>query len=127
MSEVYEHNPGDHEDPLTAPTWILGFLGAVLLTVIALGLTALFYNAQAQEERRKLIERDPLELEHLQAEQRAQIIGAPHWVEEQVQVEGSNTPQAVRSLAIPIDRAMELVVNESRAAANQAQPQAGRR
>lgn len=116
MTEVYEHNPGDHEDPLTGPTWILGFLGAVLLTVIALGLTALFYNAQAQEERRKLIERDPMELQNLQAEQLAQITGSPRWVEEMVQVEGQTEPTPVRSLMIPIDQAMELVVNEAQAA-----------
>ena len=45
MHEVYEHNPGDHEDPLPGPTWILGILGSGLLGVVVLGVTALFFNA----------------------------------------------------------------------------------
>jgi hypothetical protein len=119
MSEVYEHNPSDHEDPLTGPTWIVAFLGTVLLTVITLGLTALFYNAQAQEEEQKLILRDPMELGNLQAHQREQITGTPRWVEQQVVVEGS-APQLTRSLVIPIEQAMELVAAEqSRASATQ--------
>lgn len=111
MSEVYEHNPSDHEDPLTGPTWIVAFLGAVLLTVITLGLTALFYNAQSQEEERKVILHDPMELGNLHARQREQITGTPRWVEQQIEVEGS-APQLTRSLVIPIDRAMELVATE---------------
>jgi hypothetical protein len=113
MSEVFEHNPSDHEDPLTGPTWIVAFLGAVLLIVITLGLTALFYNAQAQEEHQKLIMRDPMELGNLQARQREQLTGTPRWVEQQIDVEGS-TPQLTRSLVIPIERAMELVAAEQR-------------
>ncbi len=112
MSDVYEHNPGDHEDPLAGPTWIIGFLGAVLLVVIMLGLTAMVYNAQHEEDKIKLIDRDPEELDHLRNSQLAQITAAPRWVEESVKVEGQNEEQIVKSLVIPIDRAMELVVQE---------------
>ena len=38
MSDHAEHNPGDHEDPLPGPTWIVTFLGVVLLAVIILGI-----------------------------------------------------------------------------------------
>jgi hypothetical protein len=112
MSEVFEHNLGDHEDPLTGPTWIVGFLGAVLLTVITLGLTALFYNAKRDEEQAKVIHRDPMELLNLQSEQHARIADPPRWVEREIRVEGSEKPQVVRTLTIPIDHAMQLVVNE---------------
>ena len=113
MSDVFEHNLGDHEDPLTGPTWIIGFLGAVLLAVIMLGLTALLYNAQRQEAVEKVIQRDPQELENLRAAQAAQLAAAPRWIEQTVEVQGQPNGQIVRSLAIPIDQAMELVVRES--------------
>jgi hypothetical protein len=122
MSEVFEHNPGDHEDPLTGPTWIVGFLGAVLLTVITLGLTALFYNAQSQEEQHKVVSRDPMELQNLQAVQHEQISGEPRWVVQDVRVEGSEQPQRVRTLVIPIEQAKQLVVNEQ-SRGGQRQPQ----
>ena len=121
MSEVFEHNPGDHEDPLTGPTWIIGFLGAVLLAVIMLGLTALVYNAQHKETLIKIIERDPQELENLRAEQTARITGDPRWVEV---FEGE---KVVQHLVIPIDQAMQLVVNEGGASTPPASPATNRR
>jgi hypothetical protein len=113
MTEVFEHNLGDHEDPLPGPTWIVTFVGAVLLTVIILGLTALLYNAQEQEDEVKLIQRDPEELASLRDQHLAQITGEPRWVEETVTVEGSQQEQKVQALVIPIDQAMQLVVKEA--------------
>lgn len=112
MTEVFEHNPGDHEDPLPGPTWIITFVGAVLLAVIMLGLTALLYNAQKEEEEIKLISRDPQELQDLRARQEAQIHGDPRWVEEAVTLEGAQQEQVTQALVIPIEQAMELVVKE---------------
>jgi hypothetical protein len=112
MSDVFEHNPGDHEDPLTGPTWIIGFIGAVLLVVIMLGLTALYYNASYEEELEKVIQRDPQELENLRTAQLARITASPRYVEQQIVIEGQD-PKTDRSLVIPIDRAMELVVQEA--------------
>lgn len=113
MTDVFEHNPGDHEDPLAGPTWIVAFLGAVLLAVIMLGLTALMYNAVADEEKVKVVERDPEELQTLRQQQLAQITGKPRWVEERVVVPGSEQEQVMQALMIPIDDAMALVVKEA--------------
>jgi hypothetical protein len=112
MTEVFEHNLGDHEDPLPGPTWIIAFLGIVLLSVIMLGLTALYYNAQHQEQTRKVVVRDPMELQHLRETQQAQLTRGPAWVEEKVKVEGQNQEQVVPALVIPIDQAMDAVVKE---------------
>lgn len=109
MTEVFEHNPGDHDDPLTGPTWIIGFLGAVLLSVIVLGLTALVYNAQHKEEVEKLIKRDVDELETLRAQQQALLTGPPHWIQVQEKDDKGNE-HVEKALVIPVDRAMELVV-----------------
>jgi Flp pilus assembly protein TadD len=113
MSDVFEHNPGDHEDPLTGPTWMIGFLGSVLLAVIVLGLTALVYNATSEEEKEKLILRDPDELNNLRNQQLAQITAAPRWREVMEKPADSEVEQKTRALTIPIDMAMEAVVKET--------------
>lgn len=113
MTEVFDHNPGDHDDPLTGPTWIIAFLGAVLLAVIMLGLTALYYNAKREEDTVKIITRDPQELLDLRQSQQARLTGEPRWEEELVKVEGQEKEQIVPRLVIPIDQAMELMVKES--------------
>lgn len=111
MSEVFEHNPGDHEDPLTGPTWIIGFLGAVLLVVIMLGLTALFYSATHQEEQKKVVERSPQELNDLLNKQWAQLhVATPRWVIDPSLDEGQ---PPVKRLVIPLEQAMEIVVKEA--------------
>ena len=107
MSEVYEHNPGDHEDPLPGPTWIISLLGAVLLAVIGMGLTAVFYNAQSDEEIRKVQVREPEELNNLRAAQTARLHAAAHW-EKSKDVDGKDQ----MALIIPIDQAMDKVVQE---------------
>jgi hypothetical protein len=106
MSEHHEHNPGDHEDPLAGPTWLLGVIGIVLMIVIVLGLTALYYNAQAQfvEDRVKTAEIREL-TEHLER-QRARLEGPPR-EETRVIAEEEHT-----FYVIPIEQAMELVVQE---------------
>jgi len=101
MSEHFEHNPGDHEDPMVGPTWLVSMLGVVLLLVIVLGLYAVYYNAQSVEDETKVIVRDPQELENLRAAQEARL-RVPHQVRSEEEV----------ATVIPIDHAMELIVQE---------------
>jgi len=113
MSDNYEHNSGDHEDPLPGPTWIVAILGAVLLTVIVLGLTALFYNAEAKEDAVKVIAKEPDEIINLRREQTATLHGVPR-LREVSEMDAAGQPRIVQSLAIPIDQAMQIVVNEAK-------------
>jgi hypothetical protein len=108
MSDSFEHNPGDHEDPLPGPTWIVSLLGAVLLIVIGMGLTALYYNAQHQEDQQKFVTRDPQELIDVRSEQLARLHTDPHY-EKSTNVDGKE----VTALIIPIDQAMQKVVQEN--------------
>src|SRR5262245_15750546 len=108
MSEVFEHNPGDHEDPMPAPTWIIGLLGAVLLVVIGMGLTALFFNAQTQTDVRQVVDPDSPRLEALRRSQIARLHADPHW---QIST-NITTNEQEKALIIPIDRAMTLVEKE---------------
>jgi hypothetical protein len=107
MSETSEHNIGDHEDPLPGPTWIVGLLGVVLLVVIGMGLTALYYNAMQHEDTKKFVDPDPGELVNLRTAQLARLGGTPHW-EQSKNADGKD----VKALIIPIDQAMQKVVQD---------------
>jgi len=104
MSDVYE-------DPLPGPTWIVGILGAVLLAVIVLGLTALFYNAQAKEDDKKVVSKEPDEIIKLRAAQTEVLTGTPR-LREVSETDAQGQTRVVQSLAIPIDQAMQIIVNE---------------
>ena len=101
MSEVFEHNPGDHDDPKAGPTWLVGIFGAVLLIVTVLALIALYNNVQTTEDVDKIVNAEPAELDALLAEQQLRL-DYPHQVvfEEEI------------ITVIPIEHAMELVVAE---------------
>ncbi len=106
MTEVFEHNPEDHDDPVSGQTWLIGSLGALVLVAIMLGLTAMYYNAKAREIHKVVVSPERLEVLQLRQEQQALLAGPPRWV---TRDDGAET---VRALIIPIDRAMELVVME---------------
>jgi hypothetical protein len=101
MSEVYEHNVGDHEDPLPGPTWIIGILGSVLLAVVVLGVTALFFNADTRMIDAKVVDADFPEVDAVKRAQLAAIEGPAH------KKEVLEDDQVVTNIVIPIDIAMK--------------------
>ena len=103
MSDYIEHNPGDHEDPLAGPTWTIGIIGVILLAVTLLGLAALFYSTADGEIDEKVLSVAGGTLDEMEAEQEARLTG----VRLEKRVEGED------SLVIPIERAMELLVEEA--------------
>lgn len=107
MSQVYEHNPGDHEDPVAGTTWLVGIIFAVAVVISLLGLTALLYDVQREEEEVKIVAPESMALIQLQGEQAHLLQGAPRRVEELV---GEDVAVAI---VIPLERAMELVVAEN--------------
>jgi len=101
MSDSFEHNLDDHEDPLPGPTWIVGVLGAVLLSIVILGVTALFFNADTIEIDKKVVTREYPQFNDLKDQQLAQLQGPPRYVK----VLENDSP--VDTIVIPIDRAMQ--------------------
>lgn len=101
MSDALEHNPNDHEDPLSAPLWLIGGFGAVLLIVTVLGLIALYNNARSVEEDVKVVNVEPKELDLLLTPQQLRL-EIPHQVVYEDEI----------VTVIPIEHAMELVVQE---------------
>jgi hypothetical protein len=109
MSEQFEHNPNDHEDPVAGSTWLVGLVGTILLVVIILGVTALLYQVQDEEILEQVVKTAPAELVELRAAQQRQLTDPPRYEERPGAAEGD---APVRSLVIPIDRAMRLIAQE---------------
>jgi hypothetical protein len=110
LTEVYEHNPEDHEDPTHGITWLVGLMGALLLVVIMLGLTALYYNVKAGEIQDHVISRQRDEVVELRRRQEALLAGPPRFIERDEQ------GRTVTAYIIPIEQAMESVVEQANAA-----------
>lgn len=106
MTEVFDHNPGERDDPKVVPIWYLGLVGAVLLIVIVFGLTAIYSTVQAEAFQVQVINRTHREVAEVLRKQEAMLDGGTVEVEQQ--------GQTVRKKTIPIERAMELVVEEAR-------------
>ena len=92
-----------YDDPDVPTSAIVGILGAILLFVIIVGLQALFYRMEAGELTRKVYNRTYEELQQLDADQ-LETLNSYGWADQQNQL-----------ARIPIERAMELVVQESQA------------
>jgi hypothetical protein len=107
MSDNLEHNIGDHEDPLPGPTWIIGILGSVLLAVVILGVTALFFNADARVVDEKVIDQTYPQFEVMKQAQLAKLQGPPRILEV------NENERVVESVVIPIDVAMRKIAERS--------------
>ena len=107
MTDHFEHNIDDHEDPAASSTWLIGFIGAVLLVVTILGVTALYYNVKADQVDEKVVQVDIDEPNDLRDSQERRLTASAHWEER------DDGGEIVRQLVIPIERAMALVAAEN--------------
>jgi len=70
VTEGFEHNPGDHEDPRAGITWFIGSVGMMMLAVTMLAVWALYYNVKADQVETAVvlpIREDVVELQRRQA------------------------------------------------------------
>ncbi len=88
---------GEPNTPLTA---LVGVVFAIVLFALVVSLQALFYRQEADENERKAVSSPPEELARARTEQLETLHGY-RYVDARAGV-----------VAIPIDRAMELVVRE---------------
>ena len=105
MTEVFDHNPDDPDDPKATPIWYLGLVGVLLLIVILLGNTAVYFNVRAAVFQDQVVSAVHREVRDVLEGQEALLAGG--WVE--VEQMG----ETVRKQTIPIEQAMELVVEEA--------------
>lgn len=87
-------------DPDTPRTLYVGVVGVVLVFVAIIALQALFYHVQESEVARKSGAGAPEELAALRAEQ-LELLNNYRWID-----------RNKGTVAIPIERAMELMVSE---------------
>ena len=90
-----------YDDPDVPASAVVGIVGAILLFVIIVGLQALFYRMEGQELARKVYDQPYQELQQLDADQ-LEVLNSYGWTDQQAQI-----------ARIPIERAMQLVVEES--------------
>ncbi len=107
MSEVFEHNPEDHEDPRAGITWFVGFVGSVAFVVTTLAGWALYYNVKGEQVEESFIAPAREEVAELKRSQQAMLEGPPRWIEV------DEAGEKVRRYVIPIEQAMGLVVQET--------------
>jgi hypothetical protein len=91
-------NMATRNDINTPAIALVGFLSAILFFAIVILLQAIFYQYQAQQRLESGASQSPLELTNLVQNQQARL-AEYRWVDQKKGV-----------VAIPIDRAMELVV-----------------
>lgn len=94
----------DGGDPNTPITVVIGIVGAILTFVVIIALQAVFYQVERSEQQRKVETVQPEDLARFRAEQ-AELLHGYRWVD-----------QSAGIAAIPVERAMELVVRELAAA-----------
>ena len=108
MSQVYEHNPGDHEDPAPGMTWMMGIIGMLILIVIYFGITAVYRDSQTFDDAEKY-----------QAEAEKPAEAVKRAAMEQINTKDwhpVDNAEGVREnrWTIPIDRAMDLMAEQLR-------------
>jgi hypothetical protein len=89
-----------HGDPSATRTLVWGIVGAILVFVMIVALQAFYSAARDKERERKVVAQAPEELGRLIASQQ-EILNSYRWIDEANGVVG-----------IPIDRAMEILVDE---------------
>jgi len=89
-----------YDDVRTSTVALVGFLGAIILVGIVFLLQVVYYRAAAAQYREKELDQPVVELVRVTADQQAALTQY-RWVD-----------QAKGVVAIPIERAMELVVRE---------------
>jgi len=88
------------DDPVTGTTAVVGVVFVLLFVIVILGLQAYFGRVQTEEYAVKVVDETPTEKVLVHAQQLDQLNGY-HWVDRD-----SGT------VSIPIERAMQLVVDE---------------
>jgi len=108
VSQTYEHNPGDHEDPAPGMTWMMGIIGILILVVIYFGIAAVYRDSDRLDDADKY-----------QAEAELPVEAVERAAKQQIQTNTWMTVENAEGVkenrwTIPIDRSMELMAQQLR-------------
>ena len=98
-------SPIETDDPDALTTATVGIVGTILVIVVVIFVQGLYESEKREEFQRKVVDEIPAELRSLRAAQRARL-EATGWVDKQNGF-----------VAIPIERAMELLAADENPAA----------
>jgi hypothetical protein len=113
--EQFEHNPGDHDDPKADSTWVIGIGGVIVLIVLIVAITVLYYKTDEEFIIERVVNETPAEIRKLRSAQEHDLL--TYGTLPTMDAEGNPLKDAagnpVSHVHIPISRAMELLVAES--------------
>ena len=114
MSDQPENSDyaGQMDDPEPGVTWFLSLVSLVLMVVVVLASVAMYFGFADGEIDRKIVDRPAVELQKLRLSQQEQLTEYQRY-----EIEDAEGKQVER-IRIPVSRAMELVVADSRASAD---------
>ena len=104
---TFEHNPGDHEDPMGGPTWLVGIVGAIILIVVLFGVQAVLKATERDTADEFVTQLDLSELNSVRARGAERMVDAPRVVE-YIDENG----QVQTRVAIPIDDAIKVTLRD---------------
>jgi|GEM_PF-3056382 len=106
MSDVHDTRElavRDEEDPDPGSTWTWFLAGSVIFVALVIGVAALYYDMAAKRIDEVQTATPLTEVEQLDAEQRARLEGYRQELR-------ADSPEG--AIVIPVDRAMELVLED---------------
>jgi hypothetical protein len=89
-----------YDDVKTSKIALVGFLASIIVVIIVVLLQVIYYHAVAVQVKEKDVDSPLVELQRAASAQQARLLQY-HWID-----------QSKGVVAIPIDRAMEIVVRE---------------
>ena len=108
--------PGDIEDPRGLSTWMIGICSIILFAVTCPAVAAMFYGAVHRETKRKVVSVRTQAAELMREARSLELEQDAHW-ETWTDADGELTGD--RSLKIPMDQAVQLVIDEYGGGADQ--------
>lgn len=100
--------PADHEDPLSAPTWVVGIVGGVIFVACVLGVSGLLYDLLGV--RRGEVVLDATQGKPVDRLTEAQLARLEGPARRELR---PDSPEGDASIVIPIEDAMQLLIEDS--------------
>jgi len=106
--------PTQLDDPEPGSTWFFSLAGTVILVALVVAASVMYFHAETSETDVKVVDQAYAKLESARGTWREQLSSYQRY--NWTQADGKN----VQKVRIPVDRAMELVVQEGLPAASAA-------
>lgn len=89
------------DDPKAAPTAVVGAIGVIVVVLSIIATAALYYYDHWRDYEKKVLSGAPPTITKIRADQARELYGPARWVDRSKNI-----------VAIPIDQAMKLIVDE---------------